>query len=217
MNIAEIENERLQIDNELDGFSEFVVIRSYHNIRIVRRDSKKWQGIIDIMDNVILPLIYDKIELDDNGIKLFLKDENDQYLIGLADIENLQVVLPARFKALYPVEDLKMIWCLDVKNNWLLYDAEGNLHERLPQNCIPLDNSHFVCVLRKNNADDNSVECRSQKMEVSSRLLRSLALQSESPGRIALSSHYYHILVYTDLYGRILYSNINLDALFNKN
>lgn len=54
-------------------------------------------------------------------------------------------------------------------------------------------------------------------MEVSSRLLRSLALQSESPGRIALSSHYYHILVYTDLYGRILYSNINLDALFNKN
>ena len=50
MNIAEIENERLQIDNELDGFSEFVVIRSYHNIRIVRRDSKKWQGIIDIME-----------------------------------------------------------------------------------------------------------------------------------------------------------------------
>lgn len=216
MNIAEIENERLQIDNELDGFSEFVVIRSYHNIRIVHRDSKKWQGIIDIMDNVILPLIYDKIELDDNGIKLFLKDENDQYLIGLADIENLQVVLPARFKALYPVEDLKMIWCLDVKNNWLLYDAEGNLHERLPQNCIPLDNSHFVCVLRKNNADDYSVECRSQKMEVSSRLLRSLALQSELPGRIVLSSHYYNVLVYTDLYGRILYSNTNLDALFNK-
>ena len=216
MNIAEIENERLQIDNELDGFSEFVVIRSYHNIRIVHRDSKKWQGIIDIMDNVILPLIYDKIELDDNGIKLFLKDENDQYLIGLADIENLQVVLPARFKALYPVEDLKMIWCLDVKNNWLLYDAEGNLHERLPQNCIPLDNSHFVCVLRKNNADDYSVECRSQKMEVSSRLLRSLALHDESPGRIILSSHYYHVLVYTDLYGRILYSNTNLDALFNK-
>ena len=216
MNIAEIENERLQIDNELDGFSEFVVIRSYHNIRIVHRDSKKWQGIIDIMDNVILPLIYDKIELDDNGIKLFLKDENDQYLIGLADIENLQVVLPARFKALYPVEDLKMIWCLDVKNNWLLYDAEGNLHERLPQNCIPLDNSHFVCVLRKNNADDYSVECRSQKMEVSSRLLRSLALQSELPGRIVLSSHYYNVSVYTYLYGRILYSNTNLDALFNK-
>ena len=216
MNIAEIENERLQIDNELDGFSEFVVIRSYHNIRIVHRDSKKWQGIIDIMDNVILPLIYDKIELDDNGIKLFLKDENDQYLIGLADIENLQVVLPARFKALYPVEDLKMIWCLDVKNNWLLYDAEGNLHERLPQNCIPLDNSHFVCVLRKNNADDYSVECKNQKMEVSPRLLRSLALHDESPGRIILSSHYYHVLVYTDLYGRILYSNTNLDALFNK-
>lgn len=40
MNIAEIENERLQIDNELDGFSEFVVIRSYQNIRIVHRDSK---------------------------------------------------------------------------------------------------------------------------------------------------------------------------------
>lgn len=114
MNIAEIENERLQIDNELDGFSEFVVIRSYQNIRIVHRDSKKWQGIIDDMDNVILPLVYDKIELDDNGIRLFLKDENDQFLIGLANIENLQVVLPARFKALYPVEDLKMTWCLDV-------------------------------------------------------------------------------------------------------
>ena len=217
MNIAEIENERLQIDNELDGFSEFVVIRSYQNIRIVHRDSKKWQGIIDDMDNIILPLVYDKIELDDNGIRLFLKDENDQFLIGLANIENLQVVLPARFKALYPVEDLKMTWCLDVNDNWLLYDAGGNLHERLPKNSIPLDSSHFVCVLRKNNVDDYSVECRNQKMEVSSRLLRSLALQSESPGRIALSSHYYHILVYTDLYGRILYSNINLDALFNKN
>ena len=216
MNVAEIENERLQIDNELDGFSDFVLVRSYHNIRIVHRDSNKWQGIIDDMDNVILPLVYDKIELDDNGIRLFLKDENDQFLIGLANIENLQVVLPARFKALYPVEDLKMTWCLDVNDNWLLYDAEGNLHERLPQNCIPLDNSHFVCVLRKNNADDYSVECRSQKMEVSSRLLRSLALQSELPGRIVLSSHYYHVLVYTDLYGRILYSNTNLDALFNK-
>lgn len=101
------------------------------------------------MDNVILPLVYDKIELDDNGIRLFLKDENDQFLIGLANIENLQVVLPARFKALYPVEDLKMTWCLDVNDNWLLYDAGGNLHERLPQNCIPLDSSHFVCVLRK--------------------------------------------------------------------
>ena len=217
MNVAEIENERLQIDNELDGFSDFVLIRSYQNIRIVHRDSKKWQGIIDDMDNIILPLVYDKIELDDNGIRLFLKDENDQYLIGLANIEDLQVVLPARFKALYPLEDLKMIWCLDVKDNWLLYDEGGNLNERLPQNCIPLDNPSFVCVLRKNNADDYSVECRNQKMEVSSRLLRSLALQSESPGRIALSSHYYHILVYTDLYGRILYSNINLDALFNKN
>lgn len=123
MNVEEIENERLQIDNELDGFSEFVVIRSYRNIRIVHRDSKNWQGIIDDMDNVILPLVYDKIELDDNEIRLFLKDENDQYLIGLANIENLQVVLPARFKALYPVEDLKMIWCLDVKDNWLFYDA----------------------------------------------------------------------------------------------
>ena len=71
-------------------------------------------------------------------------------------------------------------------------------------------------ILRKNNADDYSVECRNQKMEVSSRLLRSLALHSESPGKIVLSSHYYHVLVYTDLYGRILYSNINLDALFNK-
>ena len=92
MNIAEIENERLQIDNELDGFSEFVVIRSYQNIRIVHRDSKKWQGIIDDMDNVILPLVYDKIELDDNGIRLFLKDENDQFLIAKTPIGTMNAL-----------------------------------------------------------------------------------------------------------------------------
>lgn len=216
MNIAKIENERLQIDNELDGFSEFVVIKSYQNIRIVHRDSKKWQGIIDDMDNVILPLVYDKIELDDNGIRLFLKDENDHFLIGLANIENLQVVLPARFKALYPVEDLKMTWCLDVNDNWLLYDFKGKLHAKLPLNCKPLDSSSYVCILRKNNYDDFSVECWNEKMEVSQYLLRSLVLNSELQGRIVLNSDYYHIIVYSDIYGRILYSNINLNALFTK-
>lgn len=212
----EIEKERLRIDSELDGFSDFIVVNSYQSFRVVHRDAKKWQGIIDNMDNIILPLVYDNVEVEDYGIKFLLKDEKGQSLIGLANIKDLNIILPARFKALYPIENLKMIWCIDAEDNWLLYDFKGNLHAKLPLNCKPLDSSSYVCILRKNNDDDYLVECWNKDMEVSQQLLRSFALHSELQGRIVLNSDYYHIIVYSDIYGRILYSNINLNTLFMK-
>ena len=53
-------------------------------------------------------------------------------------------------------------------------------------------------------------------MTVSHQLLRSLALDSELPGRIVLNNEYYHVIVYCNIYGRVLYSNINLDTIFTK-
>lgn len=213
MNLQGIEKERLRLDENLDGFSDFVEIMSYRDYRIVHRDVKNWQGVIDNMDNIVLPLIYDNIEIVDYGFKVILNDTKGQSFVGLVDVTDMRIVIPPYFKTLIPLDNGKMIWTLDAENNWFLYDCNGALQEKLSTNCMPLTNSSNICILRKNHSCDFSIECWDQNMTVSQQLLRSLALDSEFPGRIILNNEYYHAIVYCDIYGRVLYSNINLDTI----
>lgn len=216
MNLLEIEKERLRIDSELEGFSDFIEIKSFQEFKIVHRDAKNWKGIIDNMDNVILPLVYDNIEVVNYGIRLTICGANGQSFVGLANAEDMHIVIPVCFKALCPFDDIEKIWCLDAEGIWGLYNLDGQQQVRLPSDYKPLSTSSDICVLHKNDCGDYSVECWNEKIENSQRLLRTIALGSELPGRIVLNSYYYHVVVYCDLYGRVLYSNLNLDNIFEK-
>lgn len=214
MNIKELLDKRLLTDNKLDGFSDFVEVGKYRNLRIVRRDAGKWLGLIDNADNVVIPLLYDNIQIVKYGLRLKIIDGEGTPLFGWANKKDISIIIEPTFKALYPLEEEERIWCLDVNNYWSLYDLDGIRHLNLPFWYKPLDATSGICVLCKNDNEDFSVECWDKNEVISQRSLRNLALKSELPGRIILKNEYYNLIVYCDIYGRVLHSNINLNRIF---
>ena len=211
MNISEIIQKRESIDQELDGFSDFVDVRRMGNLRIVHRDAKPWLGIIDDRENILLPLVYDAIELMNWGYELTISDGENRQHKGLADNTGAHLIIPVNFKAFYPIDGTDKYWCLDHNGSWHLY---GTKDERLPADAIPLDCESQVCVLRKKRSNSYAVECWNENGNSSQMLMRSLALDSEVPNRIVFRNCYYNLVVYCDIYGNVLDSNFSLQSFF---
>lgn len=212
MELSEIEKVRLLDDQELDGFFEFVVAGTIGKYRIVHRESRAMLGIVDEKDNILIPLIYDYLELKYGYIESKVKIGDTEF-IGCISIDEPQIILPARYCFINLLPDQNMISCYDRKQ-WKLVSLENRRSRNLSRSLLPFDSGKFICLLRKCREDSFSIECWDENGNHSQRLLRMLAKESDCQNRIKLTNKYFNLVVYTDIYGQVLFANRDLNDVF---
>lgn len=208
MKLSDVEAARCSIDQGYDGFFDFIEVGRIGNQRIVRRESCKWLGIIDEFDNILLPLIYDKLTPKGYGVETIIANE-DCELCGLYGTNDKKIIFPAIYDAIYPV--LNKFWCMR-NRQWKLMTSECETIWHLPSNTLPLDHDKYVCILRK--TDNNlRIEVLDDKYNHSQRRLRDVAHGSDIQNRIKITSRYCNLILYSDIYGNVIYSNININDI----
>lgn len=212
MELTNVELSRNALDQQLDGFFDFVEVDRIGKYRIVHRESKTWLGIVDDQDNILTPLVYDEIEIKGAYIGTTVSD-NGKFLYGALDLKDGHVMLPAKYSLINMIEEQNMMVCYNGKE-WS-YVQLTDLHIiNLPRGYLPLDNVQYVCVLHKCSDCIYRIECWNENQNHSERKLRSLALSSEYPNRIKLTNFSLNLVIYADIYGQVLFSNRNLNELF---
>lgn len=212
MELSEIEKRRQSDDQELDGYFDFVDVCNIGKYRIVHRESRKMLGIVDEKDNILIPLIYDDLELKYGYIESKIKIGNTEF-IGCISIDEPQVILPARYCFINLLPDQNMISCYDSKQ-WKLVSLDNRRLKNLSRSLLPFDSAKFICLLRKCREDSFNIECWDENDNHSQSLLRMLAKESDCPNRIKLTNKYFNLVVFTDIYGQVLFANRDLNDVF---
>lgn len=210
MELSNAELERCKIDQEYDGFLDFVEVGRINNQRIVHREGCNRLGVIDESEDILLPLIYDKLIPNECGIETVIESP-DSVLSGLYSTNERTVILPAIYNIVYPA--INSYWCLKGKQ-WELVSQACEVILKLPHNALPLNHYKYICVLSKTSTglkievlDDmyNHSQCR----------LREIAHESDIPNRIKMACKYRNIIIYSDIYGNVIYSNIDIDDVLS--
>lgn len=212
MELGNVELRRNALDQQLDGFFDFVEVARIGKYRIVHRESKTWLGIIDDQDNILTPLVYDEIEIKGAYIGTTVRD-NGKILYGALDLKDGHVMLPAKYSLINMIEEQNMMVCYNGKE-WSYVQLADMRVINLPHVYLPLDHPQHVCVLHKCSDYFYRIECWNENQNHSEQKLRSLALNSECPNRIKLTNISLNLVIYADIYGQILFSNRNLNELF---
>lgn len=212
MELSYDENIRLQIDNELDGFYDFVEIGRIGDYRIVQRESKTYKGLIDEYDNIIVPLIYDSIINVGEYIETKITIDNEDF-VGVISKESMRIILPAIYKFINVQKNRNVISCYN-GNTWDLVSFKDNKIKHLSKNTLPFDHDEFTCVLLKCSENNYKIECWNENENHSQHNLRKMAVESCCAGRIKLTNKYFKLVVYTDIYGQILFANKDLSLVF---
>lgn len=210
MELSDVELMRCNIDQGFDGFFDFVEVGHIGNQRIVHRECHNWLGMVDEFDNVLLPLIYDKLIPQVYGMETVIA-VNDSELHGLYSIIDRKTILPVKFNAIYPA--INYFWCRE-KHQWKLMSNVCRMVWYLSSNAIPLDHNKYICILVKKENCFN-IEVLNENYNHSERNLREIAHESDIPNRIKMTSMYYKLIIYSDIYGNVIYSNINIDEVFS--
>lgn len=212
MDLSEIEAKRQTYDQQLDGFFDFVEVGRIGKYRIVHRETKTWLGIVDELDNIMVPLIYDNLIHRGFCIRSTITAGCDVFF-GVVNIDEAHIILPAKYKYISLIANQSVMSCYDGKI-WTLVSLSDTYYRCLSRSLLPFDNDKFVCLLRKCREDSYKIECWDEKDNHSQRRLRMLALDSDCPNRIKLINKYFNLVVYTDIYGQFLFANRNLKDVF---
>lgn len=212
MELSEIEVKRQDYDRQLDGFFDFVEVGRVGKFRIVHRDTKAWLGVIDELDNIIVPLIYDNLILRGFCIESTITVGCDKFF-GVISIDDAHIILPAKYKFISLISNQNVLSCYNGRM-WTLVSLDNTYSVCLSQSLLLFDNDKFVCLLRKHRDDSYKVECWDENGNHSQQRLRLLALDSDSPNRIKLINKYFNLVVYADIYGQVLFTNRNLKDVF---
>ena len=211
MELSDVEMCRCTEDRNLDGFFDYVeVARISGNQRIVHRENHKWLGVVDESDNVLLPLIYDKLKPKGYGVETTVEASSGVFR-GLYDGIGGKIIFPAIYDVINPAID--NFWCYD-KTSWRLMSRECKTIMELPYNALPLDHDKYICILRKNSNRLN-IEVLGDNYNHSQRRLRTIALESSITNRIVMTSKYFNLNVYSDIYGNVIYTNIDVDYILS--
>lgn len=212
MELSEIEKTRLSDDQELEGFFGFVAVGNIGKYRIVHRESRKMLGIVDEKDNILIPLIYDYLELKYGYIESKIEAGNHNF-IGCISTDKPQIILPAKYSFIDLWSDQKMILCYDGKQ-WTLVSLDNKRSRSLSRSLLPFDSGKCICLLRKCRESSFNIECWDENDNHSQSMLRMLAKESDCPNRIKFTNKHFNLVVYTDIYGNILFANKDLNAVF---
>ena len=212
MELSDIENKRLLNDNELEGFYDFVEVERIGYYRVVQREFHTYKGIIDERDNIIVPLIYDNIEQVGEYIKTSLIINKDVF-VGIISNKSMCIMLPAKYKFINVLKEINVVSCYD-GNSWTLVSLQDNNIRYLSKNVMPFDNEQFTCVLVRRQNNDYKIECWNDNENHSQDNLRQIAMGSSCAGRIKFTNKYFKLVVYTDIYGQILFANKDLNLVF---
>lgn len=210
MELSNVELARCNIDKEYDGFLDFVEVGRFGNQRIVHREGHSWLGIIDESENILLPLIYDKLNPNESGIGTVIEGF-DGVLNGLYSKNDQAVILPAIYNAVYPA--INYFWCLREKQ-WELVSQACEVILRLSYNALPLNHNKYICILRK-TCEGFKIEVLDDKYNHSQCRLREIAHESIVPNRIKMTCRYCNLIIYSDIYGNVIYSNANIDDILS--
>ena len=174
MELSYDENIRLQIDNELDGFYDFVEIGRIGDYRIVQRESKTYKGLIDEYDNIIVPLIYDSIINVGEYIETKITIDNEDF-VGVISKESMRIILPAIYKFINVQKNRNVISCYN-GNTWDLVSFKNNKIKR-----CSLSSTVFIliCVFQ--------VQSRMDKQGLKTRPKKSQAFQEKDTGEVLSS------------------------------
>lgn len=210
MELSNVESERCQIDEGYDGFLDFVEVGRIGNQRIVHREGHNWLGIIDESENILLPLIYNKLIPNEYGVKTVIEEPNS-VLNGIYSTNDQTIILPAIYNDVYPT--INSYWCLKGKR-WELVSPTCEVIMKLPHNALPLNHHKYICILRKTNKGLR-IEVLDDKYNHSQCRLREIAHESDIPNRIKMTCKYCNLIIYSDIYGDVIYSNIDIDDILS--
>lgn len=212
MELSDIEKKRKTLDQQYDGFFNFVEKERIGKYRIVHRESKTWLGIIDEFDNIVLPLMYDRLGSKGAYIESAVEIDDD-VLIGAIGIDGTNILLPAKYKYIGMINNGNMISCFDGKR-WMLVSLKNVAYNLLPSCFVPFDDDNGVCVLHKWDNNSYRIECWDENGNNSQKRLRMLALNSACHSRIKMMNKYLKLVVFSDIYGQVLYANKDLKTIF---
>ncbi len=214
--VEEIINRRRDFDiEEYDSFLEFVTVESLGELRIVHRETRpQLEGVVNAHDDILLPVAFDEIRtcLGGKFLRIRVQDaatSRDYY--GIWSLENKGWVVDVSYDDIQSIQLTDYIWCRKGKE-WLFCDMQNGDIKRVPNVSTLLSSSHFRCALKSNErtgfyqlvcVDDDGLESKSQ--------LRYLALEQkeENAGRISLYDYDLNLIVISDVYGHVLYTNFN--------
>jgi hypothetical protein len=210
MELSKAEYARCKIDQEYDDFLDFVEVERIGNQRIVHREGNSWLGVIDESENILLPLIYDNLIPNECGIRTVIESPGS-VLNGLYSIDDRTVILPAIYNTIYPA--INCYWCLKGKQ-WELVTHACEVIMKLPHNALPLNHYKYICILRKTSVG-LKIEVFDEVYNHSQSRLREIAHESNIPNRIRMVCRYCNLIVYSDIYGNVIYSNVDIDDILS--
>lgn len=210
MELSNIESERCRIDEGYDGFLDFIEVGRIGNQLIVHREGHSWLGIIDESENILLPLIYDGLIPHECGIRTVI-EVSGSVLNGLYRTDDRTIILPAIYNTVYPA--INSYWCLRGKQ-WELVTQTCKVIMKLPHNALPLNHHKYICILRKTSTG-LKIEVLDGKYNHSQCRLREIAHESDIPNRIKMTCRYCNLIIYSDIYGNVIYSNVDIDDVLS--
>ncbi len=210
MNLSDVELKRCDIDKSYDGFFDFVEVGRLGNQRIVHRKEHSWLGVIDESENILLPLIYNKLIPNEYGVKTVIEEPNS-VLNGIYSTNDQTIILPAIYNDVYPT--INSFWCLR-KKQWELVSPTCGVIMKLSYNALPLHHYKYICILKKTNTGFK-IEVFDDNYNHSQSRLREIAHESTIPNRIKMTCKYCNLIIYSDIYGDVIYSNIDIDDILS--
>ena len=210
MELSKVELERCREDLTYDGFFDYVEVGRIANHRFVHRENHQWLGIVDEFDNVLLPLIYDKLIPKEYGVETVIETSCGIFH-GLYGTDIDRIIFPAIYDIISPA--LNYFWCYD-KSKWKLISVECKTILSLSHDALPLDHNKYICILKKNRNHFN-IEVFDDNFNHSQLRLRNIAYESKIPNRIMMTSKYCNLDIFSDIYGNVIYSNIDIDYILS--
>lgn len=212
----EIINSRHQIDIlEYDSFLEFVTVENFGDLWLVHRFSRPHLfGVVNDSDDILLPVAFDEISkcLDGTCLKVRVNDpETKQAYYGIWSLETKDWIVKVGYDAIQTTQRADYIWCRK-DEDWFFCNMQNGGIQRVSDVLTLMASSHYRCALKWEErtgfyqlvcVDDDGLESKSQ--------LRYLALEQKqvNAGRIFLYDNDLDVIVISDVYGHVLYTNYN--------
>ena len=203
---------------EYDSFLGFVTVYPLLVGRIVQREGySTYYGVVDDDDNILLPIVFDAIDicLENAALRLVVRDESTgRCYKGLWNIGKRKIILDVAYDDVQTSICSEYLWCKR-NEDWFFCRMSDGVIVKVPQALALLESYHYRCALRKDPFSDNLlVVCLDNDGLERKSELRSLALEQMklggNPGRIHLFNDSMNLEITSNVYGQVLFSNLKI-------